>query len=671
MASVSQKQLDDLCVNTIRMLSADAVQKANSGHPGLPMGAAAFAYNLWMEHLRFNPKNPDWLNRDRFVLSAGHGSMLLYSLLHLTGYDLELDELKTFRQWGSRCPGHPEHGLTPGVETTTGPLGQGFANGVGMALAERFMAERYNRPSHKLIDYYIYAIVSDGDLMEGVSSEAASFAGGLKLGKLIYLYDSNRISIEGSTDITFTEDTAARFKSYGWHVLTVKDGNNLTEVDKALAAAKKDDRPSLVIMNTHIGFGSPNKHDTSGVHGSPLGEEELLLTKQNLGWPTEPKFHVPPEALAHMRHSIDRGAKLEAAWDKKYASYKKAYPAQARELQQRLSGELPSGWDSDLPSFDNDAMLATREASGAAMNAIAAKLPLFLGGSADLGPSNSTHLKEFGDVTCESWGAEARNLHFGVREHAMASMLNGLALSKAITPFGATFLVFSDYMRAAMRLSALMELRIIYVLTHDSIAQGEDGATHQPVEHLASLRAMPGMTVIRPADATETVEAWRQALTSDAGPTTLVLTRQKLPVIDRSKYSAADKLRFGAYVLKDCQGTADILLIATGSEVALALDASILLEEVGVKARVVSMPSTEIFEKQSQKYKDSVLPPGVTARLVIEAASPFGWQKYAGEKGAIIGIDRFGASAPGPVMMQKFGFTAENVVNQAKKLLER
>jgi transketolase len=671
MASVSQKQLDDLCVNTIRMLSADAVQKANSGHPGLPMGAAAFAYNLWMEHLRFNPKNPDWLNRDRFVLSAGHGSMLLYSLLHLTGYDLELDELKTFRQWGSRCPGHPEHGLTPGVETTTGPLGQGFANGVGMALAERFMAERYNRPSHKLIDYYIYAIVSDGDLMEGVASEAASFAGGLKLSKLIYLYDSNRISIEGSTDITFTEDTAARFKSYGWHVLTVKDGNNLTEVNKALIAAKKDDRPSLVIMNTHIGFGSPNKHDTPGAHGSALGEEELILTKKNLGWPTEPKFHVPPEALAYMRRSVGRGAKLESAWDKKYASYKKAYPSLARELQQRLSEELPSGWDSDLPSFDNNAMLATREASGAAMNAIAAKLPLFLGGSADLGPSNSTQLKEFGDVTCGSWDAEARNLHFGVREHSMASMLNGLALSKAITPFGATFLVFSDYMRAAMRLSALMKLRIIYVLTHDSIAQGEDGATHQPVEHLASLRAMPGMTVIRPADATETVEAWRQALTSDAGPTTLVLTRQKLPVIDRSKYSAADKLRFGAYVLKDCQGTADILLIATGSEVTLALDASILLEEVGVKTRIVSMPSTEIFEKQSQKYKDSVLPPGVTARLVIEAASPFGWQRYAGEKGAIIGIDEFGASAPGPVMMQKFGFTAENVVNQAKKLLER
>jgi transketolase len=669
---MTQTELDNLCINTIRMLSADAVEKANSGHPGLPMGAAAFAYTLWTQHLRFNPKDPDWLNRDRFVLSAGHGSMLLYSLLHLTGYDLPLDELKQFRQWGSLTPGHPEHGLTPGVETTTGPLGQGFANGVGMALAERLLAEHYNLPGHEIIDYHIYALASDGDLMEGISAEAASFAGGLKLGKLIYLYDSNRISIEGSTDLAFCEDTAQRFEAYGWHTITVEDGNDTTAVDTALVAAKKDARPSLIILRTHIGFGSPGKHDSASVHGSALGEEELLKTKENLGWPTKPMFYVPPEALEHMRKSLDRGATLEDAWNKKFEAYEQAFPELAKELQQRLKGELPSDWETVLPTFPpGTEPMATREASGAIMNAVAAKIPLFLGGSADLGPSNNTRLKDFGDVACDKWDPGARNLHFGVREHAMGGILNGLALSKIILPYGATFLIFSDYMRAAMRLSAIMKLPVVYVLTHDSIGQGEDGTTHQPIEHLASLRAMPDMMVIRPADANETVEAWRQALLQRNGPKVLVLSRQKLPVLDRSYLSGADNLRFGAYILKDCNGTPDILLIATGSEVSITLQAADLLTKRKIQPRVISMPSTELFDQQSQDYKDSVLPPTVPKRLAIEAASSFGWSKYVGDAGDTLCIDEFGSSAPGPVMMEKFGFTSENIVKRALKLLEK
>jgi transketolase len=667
---MSKKELDELCINTIRMLSADAVERANSGHPGLPMGAAAFAYALWTNHLRFNPKNPEWLNRDRFVLSAGHGSMLLYSLLHLTGYDLPLDELKRFRQWGSKCPGHPEYGMTPGVETTTGPLGQGFANGVGMALAERFLADRYNQSGHEIIDYFIYALVSDGDLMEGIAAEAASFAGSLKLSKLIYLYDSNRISIEGSTDLTFCDNTAERFEAYGWHTLQVDDGNDLVAVNEAIKAAKKDKRPSLIILKTHIGFGSLNKHDSASIHGTPLGKEELLKTKQNLGWPAEPTFYIPPEALAHMRSSVEHGARLEKDWDGQFSAYEQAFPDLAEELQSRSRGTLPQSWEAALPVFTpSDGPLATREASGAAMNAIAGSLPLFLGGSADLAPSNNTHLKAFGDVTPATWDKGARNLHFGVREHAMGGILNGLALSKAIKPFGATFLVFSDYMRGAMRLAAIMQLPVVYVLTHDSIGQGEDGTTHQPIEHLASLRAMPGMTVIRPSDATETVEAWRHALL-DSGPTALVLARQKLAVIDRLKYTAADNLRFGAYIIKDCIGMPDILLIATGSEVQLSLEASALLDKENLNSRVISMPSTELFEKQSEEYKASVLAPEVSARLVIEAASSFGWIQYAGEKGSILSINEFGASAPGPVMMEKFGFTPENVAGRAKQLIK-
>ncbi len=667
------KDIHELSIDAIRILSAEAVEKAKSGHPGLPMGAAAFAYALWANHLHFDPKNPDWLNRDRFVLSAGHGSMLLYSLLHLTGYDLSLDEIKRFRQWDSKTPGHPEHGLTPGVETTTGPLGQGFANGVGMALAEQFMAKRYNRPGHEVIDYHTYAIVSDGDLMEGISAEAASFAGSYKLGKLIYLYDSNRISIEGSTDLTFNDNTAQRFEAYGWHVVTVKDGNDIHEVDKAIDAAGTDPRPSLVIVQTHIGFGSPNKHDTASAHGSPLGEDELKQTKENLGWPAEPAFHIPEEVSRHMKEEVGgRGHALAEDWDKRFKAYQKAFPELAKELQDLTSGKRPKDWEKALPTFSADENpMATREASGKVMNAVAPVLPLFIGGSADLGPSNNTHLNDFPDITGDQWEDNARNIHFGVREHGMAGIMNGMALSKAIIPFGGTFLIFSDYMRASMRLAALMNLQVAYVLTHDSIGQGEDGATHQSVEQLTALRAIPNMTVIRPSDATETVEAWRQALLNTNGPTALVLTRQKLPVLDRTALADADHLRFGGYVLQDCDGTPDILLIASGSEVSITLEAAQTLTEKGVKARVISMPSTNLFDQQSQSYKDSVLPPKITRRLAVEAASALSWGKYIGLVGDSVCLDEFGASAPGAVMMEKYGFTADNIVKRAVKLLEK
>lgn len=668
---MSEKETEDLCINTIRMLSADAVEKAKSGHPGLPMGAAAFAYTLWMKHLRFNPHNPDWINRDRFVLSAGHGSMLLYSLLHLTGYDLPIEELKNFRQWGSKCPGHPEYGLTKGVETTTGPLGQGFANAVGMALAERFLADRYNRDEHEIINYFTYVLASDGDLMEGISAEAASFAGQLKLGKLVCIYDSNKSSIEGSTDITFCEDVRKRFEAYGWHVESVKDGNDTKAIDAAIQQAKKTERPSLIIAMTQIGFGSPNKQGSSAAHGSPLGEEELRKTKENLRWPSESPFYIPDPALENFRKSVPRGANLEKEWNDRFESYRQAFPELATELSALLSGSLPAGWEKAIPIFSADEKpMATREASGKTMNAIASKLSLFLGGSADLAPSNKTRLNDFGDVVCGAWDKGARNLHFGVREHAMGAILNGLALSKAIIPFGATYFIFSDYMRAAMRLSAMMKLRVVYVFTHDSIAQGEDGATHQPIEHLASLRAMPGMTVIRPSDATETAEAWRQAIARNS-PTALILTRQELPVIDRRKYASADGLRFGAYILKDCTGMPDIIFIATGSEVPLALQASCILDEEGIRSRVVSMPSVEIFEEQSEEYKNRIFPKEVSSRLVIEAGSSFGWRAYAGERGDILGIDEFGTSAPGGIIMERCGFTPKNVVARAKKILDK
>ncbi|MGC8786229.1 MAG: transketolase [Anaerolineae bacterium] len=663
--------LDQLCVNTIRTLAMDAVEKAKSGHPGMPMGAAAMAYVLWTRFLKHNPANPTWPDRDRFVLSAGHGCMLLYSLLHLTGYDLPLEELKQFRQWGSRTPGHSEHGKTPGVETTTGPLGQGFATGVGMAIAERMLAARFNRPGHTIVDHYTYAIVSDGDLMEGVASEAASLAGHLRLGKLIYLYDDNKITIEGSTDLAFTENVAARFEAYGWHVQRV-DGHDLHAVEAALRAAQAEERrPSLIIARTHIAYGSPNKQDSAEAHGAPLGEEEVRLTKQALGWPTLEPFYIPEAALAHFRRALEAGSAAQAAWQARFAAYEQAYPELAAEWRRVMSGELPEGWEQYLPAFDPSAgPMATREASGKVLNALAPHIPELVGGSADLAPSNLTYLAGMGDFQAANRGG--RNLHFGVREHAMGAILSGIALHGGLRPYGGTFLVFSDYMRPAIRLAAMMELPVIYVFTHDSIGLGEDGPTHQPVEHLASLRAIPYLTVIRPADATETVEAWKVALEHRSGPVALALSRQKLPIIDRSIYARADGLARGAYILADASsGHVGLILIATGSEVHLALEARAALEQQGIGTRVVSMPSWELFEAQPQEYRDSVLPPHVTARLAIEAGVSQGWCRYVGAQGDVVSIERFGASAPYKVLFKEFGFTVENVVERALAVVRK
>ncbi len=656
--------LDQLCINTIRMLAVDGVQKANSGHPGMPMGAAAVAYVLWTQFLKHNPTHPTWPDRDRFVLSAGHGSMLLYSLLHLSGYDLPLSELQSFRQWGSRTPGHPEYDPAIGVETTTGPLGQGFANGVGLALAEKFLAEHFNRPDYTIVDHYVYAIVSDGDLMEGVASEAASLAAHLRLGKLIYLYDDNHITIEGSTDLAFSEDVEGRFRAYGWQVQRV-DGYDLEAIAAAIEAAQAEtERPSLIIARTHIGYGSPHKQDTAGAHGAPLGAEEVKLTKENLGWPLEPAFYIPDEALAHFREAVRRGRDQEEEWLVRFKVYAHAYPDLAAEWKMVMDGELPAGWEADLPTFKpEDGPLATRAASGQVLNAIAARLPTLLGGSADLSPSNNTYLQGYGDFGPENF--DARNLHFGVREHAMGSILNGLALHGGIIPYGGTFLVFSDYMRPAIRLAAMMELPLVYVFTHDSIGLGEDGPTHQPIEHLAALRAIPNLTVIRPADAAETVVAWRVALEHQDGPVALALTRQKLPVLDRSKYPSAEGLARGAYVLADAEKP-DLVLVASGSEVHLALEAGDKLAAEGIAARVVNMPGWELFEQQPQEYRDQVLPPVPT--LAIEAGVPHGWHRYADQ---VFGIERFGASAPYKVAFEKYGFTAENVAAVARRLLER
>jgi len=670
--NTGQDALDQLCINTIRTLAMDAVQKANSGHPGMPMGAAAMAYVLWTRFLKHNPANPAWPDRDRFVLSAGHGSMLLYSLLHLTRYGLDLDELKSFRQWGSRTPGHPERGLAPGVETTTGPLGQGFANGVGMALAERFLAHRFNRPGHTIVDHFTYAIVSDGDLMEGVSSEAASLAGHLGLGKLIYLYDDNRISIEGSTDLAYTEDVARRFLAYGWHVQRLSDGNDLAAVNDALRAAQMEaKRPSLIIARTHLGFGSPHKQDSAEAHGAPLGQEEVRLTKQGLGWPLEPAFYIPDQALVHFREALGRGCAWEEEWETRFQAYAREYPELAAEWQRAMAGELPDGWHTLLPVFSpQESPMATRTASGKVLNAISPTLSTLLGGSADLAPSTDTYVKGAGDFQAKSPGG--RNLHFGVREHAMGGILNGLALHGGVIPYGGTFLVFSDYMRPSVRLAALMGLGVIYVFTHDSIALGEDGPTHQPVEQLAALRAIPGITVIRPADATETVAAWRVALEHKDGPVALILTRQKLPILDRTKYPPASGLARGAYVLADPPGgRPEIILIATGSEVHPALEAQERLLNQGIAARIVSMPSWELFDREPQEYRDQVLPPKMTARLAVEAGISQGWHRYVGSAGDVISIERFGASAPYGILMEKFGFTVENVVSRALALLGR
>ena len=665
-----QDALDQLCINTIRMLAVDAVQKANSGHPGMPMGAAPMAYVLWTRFLRINPANPRWPDRDRFVLSAGHGSMLLYSLLHLTGYDLPLEELKNFRQWESKTPGHPESYLAPGVETTTGPLGQGFTNGVGMAIAERFLAAHFNRPGHAIVGHHTYGIVSDGDLMEGISHEAASLAGHLKLGKLIYLYDDNRISIEGSTDLAFTEDRAGRFVAYGWHVQQLDDGNDLEAIQRAIRAAQEESgRPSIIIVRTHIGYGSPNKQDTAAAHGEPLGIDEVRLTKENLGWPLEPTFIIPSEALARFRQALQEGKKRENEWNVRFQSYEKAYPQLAEEWKRAMSGELPAGWDKDIPPFPTDAKgMATRVASGMVINSIAPNLPTLIGGSADLAPSTKTLIKDGEDFEADHYGQ--RNMRFGVREHAMGGIINGMALHGGLIPYGGTFLIFSDYMRPTIRLAAMMGLKVIYVFTHDSIGLGEDGPTHQPIEHLASLRTIPGLTVIRPADANETAEAWRFALEGESGPVALALTRQNLPTLDRSKYGPADGLSRGAYILSDTDGKKpEAIVIASGSEVHIALEAAEKLRQKGIAVRVVNMPSWELFEKQPNDYRKKVLPPRITARVAIEAGVPQGWHRYIGDMGEVIGLNRFGASAPYKTLFEKFGFTADHVAEKALGLI--
>ncbi|MBW1801488.1 MAG: transketolase [Deltaproteobacteria bacterium] len=662
-------EIDQLCVNTIRMLSADCIERARSGHPGMPMGAATMAYTLWTRFLRHNPGNPKWPDRDRFVLSAGHGSMLLYSLLHLTGYDISIEELKNFRQWGSLTPGHPEFHVTPGAETTTGPLGQGFANGVGMAVAERFLSARYNRPGFEIVNHSTYGIVSDGDLMEGVSHEAASLAGHLKLGKLIYLYDDNHISIEGSTDLTFTEDRMGRFEAYGWHVQQIDDGNDMGGIEAAVVAAQKEkDRPSIIAVRTHIGYGSPNKQDSASAHGEPLGEDELRMTKENLGWPLEPDCFIPEDALHHFRRAVDQGGQKEKEWQDLFESYTKAHPDLAEEWRQWMDGALPDGWDRDIPEFQADEKgMATRVVSGQVLNAIAPHIPNLIGGSADLAPSNKTMVKD-GDIF-QDGQHQGRNFHFGVREHGMGSILNGMALHGGLIPYGGTFLVFSDYMRPAIRLATLMGLKVIYVFTHDSIGLGEDGPTHQPIEHLAALRAIPDLVLIRPCDANETAEAWRYAMTSHGGPVALALTRQGVPTLQRDVFQPAEGLHRGAYVLTgDDDGKPDIILMGSGSEVHIALEAGRMLEDRGSRVRVVSMPSWELFESQPREYRDQVLPPDVKARIAVEAGVPMGWDRYTGNQGSIVGLTHFGASAPSKTLYEKFGLTATAVAEKALNL---
>jgi transketolase len=662
--------LTQLCVNTIRTLSMDAVQKANSGHPGTPMALAPVAYVLWDSYLRHNPHNPDWPNRDRFVLSNGHASMLLYSLLHLTGYNLPLEQLKNFRQWDSKTPGHPEYGLTPGVETTTGPLGQGIANSVGMAIAERWLESHFNKPDHKLIDYRVFAICGDGDMMEGVSHEAASIAGHLKLSNLVWIYDNNRITIEGSTDLAFSEDVATRFMGYHWNVQRVGDANDLSLLDAAIRTAiSEDGRPTLIIVDSHIAWGSPNKHDTKEAHGEPLGEEEIRLTKVQYGWPPDAHFLVPPEVSDYMGKAIDRGAKWERDWNEKANSYKKAFPDLAREWELIQKRELPDGWDADIPVFPADAKgMATRESSGKVENAIAPRIPWFVGGAADLAPSTKTLINKEHDFEANDYSG--RNFHFGIREHVMGSILNGMAVSK-LRVFGAGFLIFSDYMRPPIRLAALMDLPVLYVFTHDSIGLGEDGPTHQPIEQLMSLRAIPRLVTIRPGDANEVAEAWRAALKLKHQPVALILSRQALPTLDRSKYAAASGLQQGAYILADSNGQPEVIIMGTGSEVQLCVAAHEQLTKDGIRSRVVSMPSWELFEKQSQEYKDRLFPSNVRARVAVEAGTTLGWKEYVGLEGKVIARRDFGASAPIKDLLKHFGFTVEHVVDEAKKLLKK
>ena len=666
---MADQVLDQLCINTIRFLAVDSVQKAKSGHPGAPLGAAPMAYALWDRFLKHNPNDPTWPNRDRFVLSCGHASALLYSLLHLTGYDLPMDELKQFRQWGSKTPGHPEHGLTPGVEATTGPLGQGFGNAVGMALAERWLAGQYNRPGHEIIDHHTYAIVSDGDLQEGIASEAASMAGTLGLGKLIMLYDDNDISIEGDTDITFRENVVERFQAYGWHVIGPIEGMDVENVATALTAAKTETgKPSIIVCRTVIGYGSPNKAGTGSAHGDPLGEEEVGLTKEALGWAAQDAFSVPAEAGAHLGQATERGKAKQAEWNAAFSEYREAFPEDAQQLDDALRGKLPAGWEDGLNGlFDKPDPIATRSASGVVMNAISKGVPAFIGGSADLAPSTRTILDDSGHIGNGEFSGN--NLHFGVREHAMGAVANGISLHGGAIPYTATFLVFSDYMRPSIRLGALMGKQVIYVFTHDSIGVGEDGPTHQPIEHLMALREIPGLVVSRPADATETVEVWRAAMSRQDGPTVMAFTRQNLPVLDRSTLSPASGVLNGAYILWESGDSPQVVIMATGSEVHIALEAGLALESEGIAARVVSMPSWEVFDEQPKEYRDSVLPPALRARVSVEAGTTKGWERYVGLDGASVGMSGYGASAPAAVLYENFDITAKRVAQEARKLV--
>ncbi|MGA0557911.1 transketolase [Larkinella sp. VNQ87] len=663
------QSIEQLSINTVRVLAADAVQKANSGHPGLPMGAAPIGHILWTEAMNYNPQNPDWPNRDRFILSAGHGCMLQYCFMYLTGYELSLDDLKQFRQLDSLTPGHPEYGLSRGVEITTGPLGQGFANGVGFAIGQYHLAARYNKPEFPLFDYKIYALCSDGDMMEGITSEAASLAAHLQLGNLIYFYDDNHISIEGSTDLTFTEDVAQRFQAYGWHVQVVPDGNDLEALYQAVKAAQEETtRPSLIKVRTHIGYGSPNKMDTAEAHGSPLGEDELRLVKENFGFNPDESFVVPEDVLHFYREIGKERGKKEEKWNDLFNAYKAKYPDLAQEFEWVTNGKLPDGWEQKIPVFPaGDEKIATRKASGKVLNAIADDLPHLIGGSADLSPSTDTDLKNYQSFSAEN--RAGRIFHFGIREHAMGAVLNGLAVTKGIIPYGATFLVFSDYLRPTIRLAAIMKIRPVFIFTHDSIGLGEDGTTHQPIEHLMALRAIPNLIVIRPADANETAQAWRVAIQHPGGPVALILTRQGLPVIDQEKYTKADALEKGAYILSDSDKKPDVILIGTGSEVSLLLQAQEQLKAESIAARVVSMPSWELFDRQDASYKETVFPKAIKKRLAVEAGAVLGWYKYVTDEGDILGMTSFGESAPAGDLFKKFGFTVENVVSRAKKLL--
>lgn len=681
-------ELDRQSIDTIRFLSVDMVQRAKSGHPGLPLGAAPMAYVLWDRFLKHNPANPTWWDRDRFVLSAGHGSALLYSLLHLTGYDLSLDEIEHFRQWGSLTPGHPEFGHTAGVDATTGPLGQGIANALGMAIAEAHLAARYNRPDHRIFDHYTYVLAGDGDLMEGVQSEAASLAGHLGLGKLIVLYDNNHVTLSATTSVAFSEDVGARHRAYGWHVQEVGDGNDVAAIERAIRTAQEaTDRPSLIVVQTVLGYGSPEKQGTYEAHGNPLGPDEVEKTKLNLGWPVAPAFYIPEEASKHLRSALDKGAAAERAWRGRFEAYSKAFPELAREIERRFAKQLPDGWSDTLPAFaPGDKPIATRKASEAVMQALARALPELAGGSADLDPSTFTWLKNEGDFEASATQLQAaqgllgggfayagRNIHFGVREHAMGAAVNGLAYHGGFLPYSATFLVFSDYMRPPMRLAAVAKLHAIFVFTHDSIGVGEDGPTHQPIEQLAALRAIPNLLVIRPCDANETRWAWQVAIEEAARPTALIFTRQNLPILDRARYAPAEQLRRGAYVLNAAAAAEkpDLILIACGSEVELITGAASKLREKGLKVRLVSMPCARLFEEQPAEYREQVLPSSVTARLAVEAGSPFGWERYTGLDGAVIGLDRFGASAPGATLFEKLGFTVQHVVDRALELTHR